>query len=305
MPGSSRRLAGKGVLVTGAGRGIGAAIARSAAESGAAVAVNDIDPVAAAAVVDGIVRSGGRAVAVPGDIGGWDGAGAVVSAAVDALGAVDGLVNNAGMFAMAMPQDQEHCSAGATENKQPDQFRLLLEVNVLGAAYSGIHVLRHMIQRGSGSIVNVTSSSMAGLPGMSAYGASKGAVASLTLCWAVDLVGTGIPVNGLSPIAQTRMQDVRMDFEGLAGAHRERAAQQRTVSPEFNAAPAVYLLSDASAALHGQIVQVYRPDRIGLLSHAGTAGPTVPIRTGSIDDVESAFTATLNDWIQPAGLYPA
>jgi NAD(P)-dependent dehydrogenase (short-subunit alcohol dehydrogenase family) len=285
------RLVDRTVLVTGAGRGIGAAIARLAAAQGAAVGINDLDAAPAEQVAAEIRAAGGRAVAVAGDIADWDGAGAVVDGVVAEFGGLDGLVANAGVFGMSLPQQQD-----------PQAFRRIVDVNVYGVAWPGLHAIRHMTAAGRGSIVTVTSSAIAGLPAMGAYGASKGAVASLTLGWALDLAGTGVRVNALSPIAQTRMQDVRMDFEGLTGAEREQAQAQRTVEPEFNAPPAVYLLSDASAPMTGQIVQIGRGNRLDLLTHHGLAGPGTSLQPGSIEDVERAFTEVLGDWVQPSGL---
>src|SRR5690242_5468324 len=129
-----RRLTGETVLVTGAGRGIGAAIATLAAAEGANVVVNDRDVAPAHSVVEG-----GTAIAAVGDVSDWDSAGGVVGTAVEEFGRLDGLVNNAGTFSMALPQDQD-----------PESLRHLLEVNVLGVAYPGLHAIRHMVARGTG-----------------------------------------------------------------------------------------------------------------------------------------------------------
>ena len=281
-------LDGRAVLVTGAGRGIGAAIARHCAAAGARVVVNDRDPEPASAVVAQIEADGGTAVTAVGDLTDWTAAGVVVDTVVEEFGALDGVVNNAGTFSMALPQDQD-----------PDELRRLLEVNVLGVAHVGIHALRRMVPQGRGSIVNVTSSSMAGLPAMSAYGATKGAVTSLTLGWALDLDGTGVRVNALAPIATTRLQEVRMDFEGLTGDDRESTRETRFVPPEFNAPLAVFLSGAGSAHLNGQIVNVSRGDQIGLLARTALAGPTVTVRSGSLEDVEQAFASTLDAQAQP------
>ena len=151
--------------------------------------VNDRDPEPASAVVAQIEADGGTAVTAVGDLTDWTAAGVVVDTVVEEFGALDGVVNNAGTF------------DGPSAGPGPDELRRLLEVNVLGVAHVGIHALRRMVPQGRGSIVNVTSSSMAGLPAMSAYGATKGAVTSLTLGWALDLDGTGVRVNALAPIA--------------------------------------------------------------------------------------------------------
>jgi NAD(P)-dependent dehydrogenase (short-subunit alcohol dehydrogenase family) len=283
-------LDGRNVVVTGAGRGIGAAIARLAGQEGACVVVNDLDLAPAEEVVADIRAAGGRAVAHVADIVEWDGAGSVIDRCVDEFGSIDGLVANAGMFYMSLPAEQ-----------RPDDFRRMIEFNSVAVAYPGLHAIRRMTAQGSGSIVNVTSSSAGGLAAMSAYGASKGAVLSLTVGWALDLQSSGVRVNGLSPIAMTRMHEWRMDYEQIPDDERAAVRAARHVDPEFNAPPAVFLLSDRSSHVTGQILQIERGSRLGMLAHPHLVGPTVTVRQGSLDDVESAFRDTFDAQLQPFG----
>ena len=81
-----------------------------------------------------------------------------------------------------------------------------------------------------------------------------------------------------------------MDFEGLTGDDRESTRETRFAPPEFNAPLAVFLLSDRSAHLNGQIVNVSRGDQIGLLARTALAGPTVTVRSGSLEDVGSRLS---------------
>jgi len=278
----------KAVVVTGAGRGLGTAYARLAAAEGAAVVVNDVDESLAAAVAAEIRAAGGRAEAVPGSVADWSAAGAIVDACVSAFGAIDGLVNNAGIFRLAAPAEQD-----------PDEFRAVVEVNVLGTAYCGLHAIRAMLPRGRGSIVNVTSGSHAGSAAMGAYGASKGAVASLTYCWAADLAGTGVRVNAVSPNAHTRMADA---YETYLGA----SAQGQNVhkDPAQNAPAVVYLLSDASAALHGQVVRI-DGDELSMVAHPTVQGDGTLNPAWTVGSVAAAFEAGSVGPLSPVGLHRA
>ena len=280
---SAGSLAGKAVVVTGAGRGLGAAYARLAAAEGASVVVNDVDIDAAAEVAASI-----GAVCDDSDIGTWAGAGRVVEACRSAFGRIDGLVNNAAVFRLASPYQQD-----------PDEFRKVVEVNLLGTAYCGLHAIRAMRdQAGGGSIVNVTSGSHAGSAAMAAYGASKGGVASLTYCWAADLAGTAVRVNAVSPNAHTRMADA---FERYLG---DRAAGQNVgKDPSTNAPAVVYLLSDAAAGISGQVVRI-DGDELSLMTHPGVAAPAVRIPAWTVAAVASAFESDLAHRQQPLGVHP-
>jgi NAD(P)-dependent dehydrogenase (short-subunit alcohol dehydrogenase family) len=280
-------LAGKAVVITGAGRGLGAAYASLAAREGAAVVVNDVDVGQARAVVAEIEAGGGRAVADGSDIAAWEGAGALVAHCVDAFGAIDGLVNNAGIFRLASPFDQD-----------PDDFRAVIEVNLLGTAYCGLRAIRAMRERG-GSIVNVTSGAHAGSADMGAYGASKGGVASLTYSWAVDLAGSGIRVNAVSPNASTRMAEA---FEKHLGT---KAQGQNVGKPAARNAPAVvYLLSDLSAAVHGQVVRMDGAE-LSLIRHPAVLGTGVEDPRWTVAAVAAAFEGDLAGCLQPLGLFRA
>jgi NAD(P)-dependent dehydrogenase (short-subunit alcohol dehydrogenase family) len=273
-------LRGKAVVVTGAGRGLGAAYARLAAAEGASVVVNDVDADRAVAVAEEI---GGRAFAA--DIATWEGAGALIEHCVEAYGAIDGLVNNAGIFRLADPLVQD-----------PAEFRAVVEVNLLGSAYCGLHAIRAMVPRGTGSVVNVTSSSHAGSAAMGAYGASKGGVASLTYCWAADLAGTGVRVNAVSPNAHTRMAD---EYERYLG-DRARGQNLRK-PPEQNAPAVVFLLSDAASGVHGQIVRV-DGEELSLIGHPVVLGRGVSAPQWTVASVAEAFERELAGCLQPVGL---
>jgi NAD(P)-dependent dehydrogenase (short-subunit alcohol dehydrogenase family) len=278
-------LENRAVAVTGAGRGLGAAYARLAAAHGASVVVNDVEVALANEVVAQIGAAGGTAVADNSDISTWAGAGRLVNRCLTEFGVIDGLVNNAGLFRLATPWEQD-----------PAEFRQVLETNLLGTAYCGMHALFAMVERGRGSIVNVTSGSQTGTASMAAYGASKGGVAALTYCWAIDVAGTGIRVNAVSPNAHTRMADA---FERYLGARAQ--GQNVGKSPETNAPAVVYLLSDAAAGINGQVVRI-DGDELSLMSHPEVVEPTVRNPEWTVEAVAAAFEVQLGRLAQPLGL---
>lgn len=231
----SEWLAGKAVVITGSGRGLGRAFAAAAAAAGASVLVNDVDGDAAestaASLADG--DGGAQVSAHPGNIASWDGASELIEACVRRYGRIDGLVNNAGVFYTRSP----------LQERETD-LRAIVEVNVLGTMFAGIHAIRAMAGRGGGAIVNIGSESMRGYASMGAYAATKGAVASLTYAWSQELQETGVRVNAVAPNAQTRMTPLGPD-----GAPLPRPA------PASVAPIVVYLLSDASAEINGKLIK--------------------------------------------------
>jgi NAD(P)-dependent dehydrogenase (short-subunit alcohol dehydrogenase family) len=284
-------LDGKSVVVTGAGRGIGAAYAHAAAHDGARVVVNDIDGDVAKQVAADIQDRGGTALARVADIRQWSEAGDLIEYCVSEFGAIDGLVNNAGLFDMAMPGE-------ITESRLNE----LLAVNVAGVVACSMPAIRHMRGRGSGSIVNVTSGAHFGIAHMAAYAATKGAVASLTYSWSLELAGSGVRVNAISPLARTRMADITAAFlatNGLGRIHSEA-----TPAPEANAPLAVFLLSDASARITGQIVRI-EGSELALVAHPAVLDPV--LRADGLwtpGSVARAFEETLGKHLVPVGMAP-
>jgi len=240
-------LDGKAIVVTGAGAGLGRAYAFDLAASGAAVVVNDVDGPASDAVVSTIVDAGGRAVADHHSVADPSGAAAIVAAAVRAFGRLDGLVNNAGVFYVASPQDDD-----------PSRATDMVATNLLGALYCGLRAIRHMVAHDGGVIVNDTSGAQSGMSRRGTYGATKGATASLTYSWAMDLRPHRVRVNAVSPIARTAMVDYGM-------ALGERGTD---IPPEHVAPLVTYLMSDAAEAVTGQVIRFDGPE-LSVLSRPG------------------------------------
>jgi NAD(P)-dependent dehydrogenase (short-subunit alcohol dehydrogenase family) len=284
---SAEPLAGRRIVVTGAGIGLGAAYAEAIAAAGASVLVNDLEPEPAEATAARITDAGGWAVSCAGDVADWDSAGAVVDQCVAEFGGIDGLVNNAGIVGRLRKIWEE----------QPDARRTI-DVNVLGVMHMAAHTTRVMVESGTrGSIVNVSSGNQCGHLWVSTYGASKGAVASYTYAWARELEEHGIRVNAISPNAYTNQHDEIIEQLG----YNPEVNHAVYPSKEDNAAVVVYLLSDASSKLNGQNLRVAH-ESLCVMSHPMIVNPMAKVTTWSHDSVAEAFTEQLDDQLQPLGV---
>lgn len=226
----------RAVVITGSGRGLGRSYALAAAREGAAVVVNDIDVDEAEKVVAEIEGEGGRAIASSASVADWDSAGELVETCVEEFGQIDGLVNNAVVYNyFGMPWDE-----------QADTIKTQIDVNVTGALYCAAHALRHMFAARSGSLVNIASRGIMGQSGMTVYSASKGALASATYSQAMDAMAHNIRVNAICPSGATRAYDIAGDYAEYARLHAG--------SPDLVAPAIVYLLSDLSQDVTGQLI---------------------------------------------------
>lgn len=242
-PPSSAPLSGRRVLVTGASRGIGEAIAAAAAAAGAEVAVGYVESVAEAeAVVRRLEDLGSRAVALRSDLSRGDEARRLVEEAEDALGPLDALVNNAGI----MPE---------TPFLQitTEEWDRVIATDLTAAFHTCQAALPGMIERGSGAIVNVASRlGQIGAVGVAHYSAAKAGLLGLTKSLAREFGPAGIRVNAVAPgVTLTAMSTgVATGDEG-----KRRLAEipaGRFAVPADVASAVVFLLSDAAAMFHGQ-----------------------------------------------------
>jgi NAD(P)-dependent dehydrogenase (short-subunit alcohol dehydrogenase family) len=230
----------KTVLVTGATSGIGRAAAEQFADRGAMVIVTGRDHGRGHEVVDTIESAGGRARFIPADLSDPDGTDRLAQAARD----IDVLVNNAGIFPF-----------GASHEIAIEDVKAALDFNVVAPFALVARFVPGMVLRGSGAIVNVsTMVASFGLPGMSAYGASKAALELLTKAWAAEYGPSGVRVNAVSP-GPTRTPGSAPMGDGID--------QLATTLPLGRAADAneiadaiVYLASDEASFINGAIVPV-------------------------------------------------
>lgn len=185
----SKKLNGKVAVVTGASKGIGAAIAKQLAAEGASVVVNYASSQTAAdQVVAEIIRNGGNAVAVKADVSNKADVERLFTATKNAYGDIDILVNNAGIYT---PAPLEEISA--------DHFHKQYDLNVLGLLITTQEAVKYFNKTG-GSIVNISSVvSSLGLPGMSVYSSTKAAVDAVTRSLAKELAPRNIRVNSVNP----------------------------------------------------------------------------------------------------------
>jgi NAD(P)-dependent dehydrogenase (short-subunit alcohol dehydrogenase family) len=279
-------LAGLAVVITGAGRGLGRAYARHAASEGAAVVVNDVDAAEAEAVAQEIESAGGRALAVASSVSDWDAAAALVAACEREFGAIDGLVNNAGIFHARNPWEETESS-----------LRRIVEVNVLGSMFCGVHALTAMRARGSGAVVNVTSGAHLGLHEISTYGATKGAATSLTYGWALHQPETGVRVNAVSPTALTRMSD--------PGQWGHTDVIPSNPEPELIAPLVTFLLGERAAAINGQVVRL-DGKVLSVLTKARFGDDRVAATDWSVQIIADAFDAGALGPLSPVGMsHPA
>ena len=248
--------AGRVVIVTGAGRGLGRSYALGFAREGARVVVNDLgtslagvgrDTATAQAVVDEIRAAGGEAVANGEDVSDWDGAGRIIATAIEHFGGLDVVVNNAGFV-----RDRMFVSATVEE------WDATMKVHLRGhfcVARHAVDFWRGCAKQGKpvdGRIINTSSG--AGLNGsiaQSAYAAAKGGIATLTLVQAAELQRYGITANALAPAARTRMTE-----QVFAERMKRPEAGFDAQDPDNIAPVVVWLGSAQSRAVTGCIFEL-------------------------------------------------
>jgi 3-oxoacyl-[acyl-carrier protein] reductase len=240
-------LAGRSALVTGAGQGIGGAVARALAAAGASVLVTDVDSGAAAAAAAEIVSAGGRAESAILDV---RDAGQAARAAEQAAeltgGTLHVVVNNAGVIAPAM-----------FAKMTPEQFQFVLDVHVAGTFTVSQAALPFLAVDGRGRIINVTSAAgLVGTIGQVNYAAAKAAIIGLTKSLARELARKQITVNAIAPLAATAMTENIRSNEKLASKTLARIPLGRWAGPDEIAATFVFFASDAASYITGQVLPV-------------------------------------------------
>jgi NAD(P)-dependent dehydrogenase (short-subunit alcohol dehydrogenase family) len=248
-------LEGRVALVTGAGRGIGRAIARRLSLAGAAVAVNDLDPAAAQAVAGELSALGRPALAGPADVSDPAGAEALIETVTRWGGGLDILVNNAGVGGAA-------CLVESTPVKE---WRRTLEVNLGAAFYCCRAAIPHLTAR-QGRIVNVASLAARRVSklGGADYTAAKYGLVGFSRHLAFELAGSGVTVNVLCP-GPTLTELIR---ERTSQAFRDQVAGQvplgRWIEPEEQAEAVLFLVGPGAAMITGLVLDVDGGQLLGL-----------------------------------------
>ena len=241
------RLDGRLALVTGSSAGIGMAIARGLAEAGAAVVLNGRDA-AKLEVTAGTLRDAGHHVHVARfDTADAAAVQAEVARIEATVGAIDILVNNAGITRRAPFHELKH-----------EDWHAVQATNVDGLFVTGQAVVKNMVVRGRGKIINICSvMSELGRPGTSAYTTSKGAAKMLTKAMAIDLGPLGIQVNAIGPgYFETELTAPLLGDEKFAAWLTGHTPSRRWGQVQELAPVAVFLASDAASFINGHILYV-------------------------------------------------
>jgi NAD(P)-dependent dehydrogenase (short-subunit alcohol dehydrogenase family) len=262
------RFDGKVAVVTGAGDGIGMAIARTLASEGAKIVVADINPESGERAAEGIVSAGGSAISLPTDVADEAQVQHMVDAAVATLGRIDILVNNAGVVGHLKVVDMDR-----------EVWDRQIAVQLTGPFLASKHVARHMIQRGGGGrIVNISSvSAVMGRVKAAAHCASKGGLTMLTKVLAMELGEFQITVNAVAP----GLIDVpsQRDEKNISSSYKKRYLEElplgRMGQPDDIARSVLFLCSDDAAWITGQLYLVDGGLMSGHYSFQGNADFTM------------------------------
>jgi NAD(P)-dependent dehydrogenase (short-subunit alcohol dehydrogenase family) len=256
-------LAGKAVLVTGAGGGIGRDFALAMAAAGASVLVNDLgtsvkgegrDSGPAQKVVDEIRAAGGTAVANTDSVSEWESAHRIVQAAIDAFGKIDAVINNAGIL-----RDRFFF------NMSLEEWRAVIDVHLNGSFYVSRAAAPYLKSQESGSYVHMTSTSgLVGNLGQANYSAAKLGIAALSKSIALDMAKYHVRSNCIAPFAWSRMiGSIPTETEDQkARVEKLKAMQTAKIAPL-----AVFLCSDLAKDVSGQIFAV-RANELFLMSQS-------------------------------------
>jgi len=243
------RLRGKRTIVTGAGSGIGRAIALRFAEEGARVIISDVDGEAAAGVA--AEAGGGEALVRKTDVTDRSEVEALVRTAVERWGGLDVMVNNAGIGV-----------AGTTTDTPEEDYERVMDVCLRGTFLGMKHAIPAIRDSGGGSIINLSSvAALVGIADRAVYSAAKGAILAITRAAAIDHVEEGVRVNCIAPgtVDTPWIGRITAGYDDPEEARRNMEARQphgRLVTAEEIAAMAAYLASDESASVIGACMVV-------------------------------------------------
>ena len=242
------RIEGKTAIITGAGRGIGAVMAKHMASEGANVVVTDV--LDTDATVEAIKAAGGNAMGMKCDVTSDENLAAVVETTEKQHGKLDILVNNASIFAALQPKPFLQIDN--------DEFDKVMTVNARGVHQATKAVVPAMIRAGGGKIVNIASGTFYyGPPGLSHYTASKGAVIALTRGYGRELGDKNIQINAIAP-GLTESESIRghAGFDPARGPTVASRSRKRDMVPEDLLGSLMFLITPDSDFLTGQTINV-------------------------------------------------
>lgn len=238
-------------IVTGAARGIGAAVARRLSGDGLAVAVLDLDERACDAVVEEIVEAGGRALALGADVGDEDAVGRAVERCAAELGAPTVLINNAGIT-----RDNHLFKMSSAD------WDSVMNVHLRGGFLMSRAVQHHMVESRWGRIVNLSSTSALGNRGQANYAAAKAGVQGFTKTLAIELGKFGVTVNSIAPgfiatdMLEATAERLGTPYEDLLSAYAAEIPVGRIGQPDDVASAVAFFVRDESSFLSGQVLYV-------------------------------------------------
>ena len=242
------RLEGKTAAITGAGRGIGAVMAKRMAREGANVVVTDV--LDTNGTVEDITNDGGSAIGLHVDVTSDDDLAAMVEAAEREFGSLDILVNNASIFAALQPKPFMQIDN--------DEFDKVMTVNARGVHQATKAVVPAMLRAGGGKIVNIASGTFFyGPPGLSHYTASKGAVIALTRGHGRELGDKNIQVNAIAPgLTESESIQGHAGFDPARAPTVQSRSIKRDMLPEDLLGSLMYLITSDSDFVTGQTLNV-------------------------------------------------
>jgi 3-oxoacyl-[acyl-carrier protein] reductase len=238
-------------IVTGAARGIGAAIARRLASDGMAVAVLDLDEAAGAGTLDQSARDGGAAIAIGADVSQPDQVDAAVRQVADSFGPPTVLVNNAGII-------RDNLLFKMTE----DDWDAVMNVHLRGAFLMSRAAQAHMVEARWGRIVNLSSTSALGNLGQVNYSAAKAGMQGFTKTLAIELGKFGVTANAVAPgtietdMTAATAARIGVDFDDFKAAAAQQIPVGRVGQPEDIAHTVAFLVSEGAGFVSGQVIYV-------------------------------------------------